>query len=397
VIQPQLSNIRGTAEVLREPDQAPTEQAETTSDLPKVWAILEERAGDDNQVINLVAALGWPCEFKTPLFSMRDVVIHRITGRIAGPPGQADLFKPPWPDMVVTIGGRSSAAARWIKLQSKGRTKLICLGRPWAPLHWFDLVVTTPQYGLPHLPNVLQNTLPLNRLPAPADAASADRWISAIEHLPSPRIAVMVGGSNGNFRFDRSVAVDMASRVDALARETGGSLMITTSPRSDPDAGKALLESVRAPHIGFLWRPETKAQNPYSEFLQAADHIVVTGDSASMIAEACATRAKVSLYELPETLPTRLLNGLARLANGSDTYPDLHRPRPWIDRLIAAGCWVPRRAMNRLHQQVLSRGRVARLGEEPSETSDISDLDMTLRRVRQLILEHNKAARPAAH
>lgn len=392
--QPQLSNTAEPTEVPREPDEVTKAQAESASGLPMVWAILEGRAGDDNQVRNLVAALDWPCEFKTPLFRMRDVVFHRITGRIAGRSGQPGLFKPPWPDMVVTIGGRSASAARWIKSQSNGRTKLICLGRPWAPLHWFDLVVTTPQYRLPRLPNVLQNTLPLNRLPEPADGPSADQRVSEIEQLPSPRIAVMVGGSNGNFRFDRSVAVDMASRVDALARETGGSLMITTSPRSDPEAGRALLESVRAPHVGYLWRPEIKAQNPYAEFLQAADHIVVTADSASMIAEACATRAQVSLYELPETLPTRLLNGLGRLASGNDAHPDLHRPRPWIDRLIAAGCWVPRRAMNRLHQQLLSCGRVARLGEEPGETSDISDLDMTLRRVRQLNFEQNKSVQP---
>lgn len=392
--QHKFSNSEQPIEAVPAPGLKPLRGAVPTSALPKVWAILEERAGDDNQVRNLVAALGWPCEFKTPLFTMRDVILHRITGRIPRRSAQAHLFKPPWPDLVITIGGRSAAAARWIKLRSNGRTKLICLGRPWAPLHWFDLVVTTPQYRLPNLPNVLQNTLPLNGLPEPTDAPSADQWVSAIEKLPSPRIAVMVGGSNGNFRFDRSVAVDMASRVDALARESGGSLMITTSPRSDPEAGKALLESVRAPHIGFLWRPETKGQNPYAEFLHAADHIVVTGDSASMIGEACATRAKVSLYELPETLPTRLLNALGRLGSGNDAHHDLYRPRPWIDRLIGMGCWVPRRAMNRLHQQLLSRGRVARLGEDPSETRDISDLDTTLRRVRQLILEQKTANPP---
>ena len=389
--QHKLSDPEQPIDAVPAPGPTPVYGAVSTSALPKVWAILEERAGDDNQVKNLVAALGWPCEFKTPLFTMRDVIFHRITGRVPRRTAQAHLFEPPWPDLVITIGGRSAAAARWIKRRSKGRTKLICLGRPWAPLHWFDLVVTTPQYRLPNLPNVLQNTLPLNGLPKQADVPSADHWVSAIEKLPSPRVAVMVGGSNGNFKFDRSVAVDMASRVDALARESGGSLMITTSPRSDPEAGKALLESVRAPHIGFLWRPETKDRNPYAEFLRAADHIVVTGDSASMIGEACATRAKVSLFELPETLPTRLLNALERLASRDDAHPDLNQPRPWVDRLIAIGCWVPRRAMNRLHQQLLARGRVARLGEVPNETSDISDLDMTLRRVRQLVLEQKTA------
>ena len=47
---------------------------------PTVWAILEERAGDDAQVANLVESLGWPYEPKKPLYSLWEVLVHRMTG-----------------------------------------------------------------------------------------------------------------------------------------------------------------------------------------------------------------------------------------------------------------------------------------------------------------------------
>ncbi|MEZ5559130.1 MAG: ELM1/GtrOC1 family putative glycosyltransferase [Pseudomonadales bacterium] len=348
---------------------------------PQVWAILEGRAGDDNQLINLAAALGWPCQFKRPGFSLADVLIHRITGSIAQRPGPPGMLAPPWPDLLLTIGGRSVVAARWLKARSGGKTRVVCLGRPWAPLDWFDLVITTPQYRLPRQDNVLHNDLPLNRPPKVEETASTRTWRERIARLPGPYIAVTVGGSNGTYRFDARAAADLAGKANALARASGGSLLISTSPRTDRAAAQTLLASITAPSISFVWRPETRAENPYALFLAVADQIVVTGDSASMIAEACATQASVYLYELPESLRTRILNRLG----GSR-----HRERPAGSQglrahLAAKGWWVPRRDMTLLHERLLARGRVARLGEQPRERSGLSDLEMTLRCIRELM------------
>src|SRR5262249_9629003 len=58
-----------------------------------------------------------------------------------------------------------------------------------------------------------------------------------------------------------------------------------------------LLASIDVPHRIFCWGPDAGA-NPYFAFLALADSIVVTCDSASMLAEACATRKPVYMFDL---------------------------------------------------------------------------------------------------
>jgi mitochondrial fission protein ELM1 len=277
---------------------------------------------------------------------------------------------------VITIGGRSVVAACRIREASGGHTRVVCLGRPWAPLHWFDLVVTTPQYRLPGRPNVLQNALPLNHAPTVDDSVTARAWIARLASLPRPHIAVLAGGNNGTYVFDRPAARDLAARVSAMARSLGGSLLLATSPRTSSSAAGALMEHVTAPHVGYVWSTSGRDQNPYALFLDRAQHIVVTSDSASMLADACSTRARVHLYDLPESRRTRLLNRMSRQRS---------RLGPWREALTARGLWVPRKDLTRIHERLIARGRIARLGEDPQPVANVSDLDMTLQRIRTLM------------
>jgi mitochondrial fission protein ELM1 len=50
-----------------------------------------------------------------------------------------------------------------------------------------------------------------------------------------------------------------------------------------------------------VWTADRKPEdNPYFGYVAGADALVVTGDSESMIAEACATGKPVYVYEIPE-------------------------------------------------------------------------------------------------
>jgi hypothetical protein len=49
----------------------------------------------------------------------------------------------------------------------------------------------------------------------------------------------------------------------------------------------------------YRWTPQP-TENPYFGFLGLADSIIVTGDSMSMVAEACATRKPVYIFDLGE-------------------------------------------------------------------------------------------------
>ena len=129
--------------------------------MPVIWLIDAYRAGERGQVRALVEALGWPCETKV-LDYRRHVFLPHVLGQstLRGIRAEsAAQLSPPWPDLVISCGVRNEPVCRWICEQSGGRTRYVHVGRPWAVLDSFDLVITTPQYRVPPRSNVLNNTL----------------------------------------------------------------------------------------------------------------------------------------------------------------------------------------------------------------------------------------------
>ncbi len=92
----------------------------------------------------------------------------------------SDSLAAPWPDIVIGIGYRSAPVSRWIGQQA-GRVINIRLGRPRTDLKPYDLVITTPQYGLPPAPNVRELPLPLVKADDGAMAKAIARWRSEFE------------------------------------------------------------------------------------------------------------------------------------------------------------------------------------------------------------------------
>ena len=114
-----------------------------------LWVLLGNRHGDNRQLLAIADALGRPYRAVHLRFGPGARLAparwfaHRLTWR-SDPP-----LAPPWPRAVLAAGRKSVPAALWIRRASGGQTRLVHVNRPWAPLAWFDLVVTTPQYALP--------------------------------------------------------------------------------------------------------------------------------------------------------------------------------------------------------------------------------------------------------
>jgi hypothetical protein len=269
---------------------------------PRVWALLGHRAGDNAQVMALAEALGWPFEAKH--FAYRK---HGFVPSLLARPSLAGIDRrlsseltPPWPDLVISSGYRNEPICHWIRQQCQDKpVRLVHVGRPWSSLARFDLVVTTPQYRLPDLPNVLQNMTPMHRVTRERLDADAVAWAPRLAHLPRPYIAVVIGGRSGPFAFDHRAAERLAAEASRLARAQGGSLLVTTSSRTPAATVDALETHLNAPSVLYRWVRGAK-DNPYFGFLGLADSIVVTGDSMSMLSEACATEKPVYMFDLGE-------------------------------------------------------------------------------------------------
>ena len=350
-----------------------------------------DKPGDNAQSLALAAALGWPTEVKQLRY-------HELGRSPLWPFGEARFsldtaasspLAEPWPDLLIGCGRRSVGVAWDIRQRAGPATRLVQLGRPRADLGRFDLVVTTPQYRLPARPNVLHLALPLHRFDYEARTRAAVEWAPRFAALPSPLFALLVGGSAKPFVFDVPAARRLAAEVTALVRAEGGSLLVSTSRRTPAAVALALCESLGVPAHVHHWTPGG-GPNPYLAYLALADAFVVTGDSASMLTEACSTGRRVWFAELPKrrTLRSHGKNLLRRLmlAPGEHAGGGEGFVARWLAEIPARG-WVRYpRDLRLLHAVLVAAGRALPLGR-PFTAPPPPPLDETERaaaRVREL-------------
>lgn len=271
----------------------PTDLPSTTRH-PVIWAISAWRAGDHAQLVALAAALkqafGWAVEFKP------------VCDRRTDPASFG--YQAPWPDAVIGIGRGGTRLGMLLKRQSGGKSKFIQLGRSEGKMRDCDLIVTTAQYGFPDAPNLIRLTLPLTQQANPEDPAIA-AWTPELAKSQRPLIGVLVGGPSDPLLFGVDEGQRLVKDLVELAGATGGSLLVATGRRTLPEV-VAMLEGLVAtaparhrliafPAAGFA-RPE---DNPYRAILALADRFLVTADSVSMLADACATGKPVTMFDLP--------------------------------------------------------------------------------------------------
>ncbi len=264
--------------------------------------MLGHKAGDNSQVLALAEALGWPFEEKRFVYKPYELATNLVVGvTLAGVVKEkSSVLGPPWPDLILSAGRRNEPICRWIQKQAAPhRVRIVHIGRPWAKIERFDLIVTTPQYRLPIRPNVLHNKTPLHRITGERLRQDVAAWEPRLRDLPKPYIAVMIGGNSGPFSFDRAAAERLAVQAGALARARGGSLLVSTSARTPQPAVDAFMRTVSCPAHVYRWSAGA-TDNPYFAFLGLAEEIIVTGDSMSMLAEACATHNRVYIFDLGE-------------------------------------------------------------------------------------------------
>ncbi len=258
-----------------------------------VWVLLGKWHGDNQQLLAIARALNRPFREIPLRFNALSHLppaflgINRLSWDTEVPLG------PPWPKIVLAAGRRSVPAARWIRQRSGGSTRLVNVNRPWAPLHWFDLIVTTPQYALPRRPNVLCNLMPF--LPPPADPSPEMALPANAVNLPRPWTVVLVGGNSRPMVLCDATAAALAARVNEEVLQRGGTAWVVDSPRTPESAKTIIAQGLRVSSQIVHWQ----AGKPiYNALLNAGDRFVVTEDSASMMTEALLTGRPVSLFKL---------------------------------------------------------------------------------------------------
>jgi hypothetical protein len=255
-----------------------------------VWAVSDGRAGIEAQVLGLAEAVARrrPAQISVRRIAYRGWV-GRLPWRLMAFPRlglTADSrIAPPWPDLWLAAGRATLPLSLRMRRWSKGRTFVVQTQDPRTPLEAYDLVVPPTHDQL-----VGDNVLPIigapNRLTPERLSMDLARFSAAIGPLPSPRVAVAIGGKSKAFDITPERAEAMGREIETAIAGRGGSLLLTFSRRT-PQAARAILAERLRNLPGMIW--DDQGDNPYFAFLAAADAILVTEDSTNMATDAAST------------------------------------------------------------------------------------------------------------
>jgi mitochondrial fission protein ELM1 len=365
---------------------------------PRVWVLLDDRAGNTTQSIGLADTLGWPYEIRQLVTSRLSALHNRFLGASTAGIDEAksDALAPPWPDLVIAAGRRTAPVALWIRRASGGATRLVQLGRKGGDhADLFDLVVT-PAYThmFPH-PRRVELCAPLHRVMAATPEEAGEEFSTRLGGLPSPRIALLVGGKSGQHYLPPQTARHLGESVARQIRESGGSVLTATSRRTGARA-TAELRRALAGVPGVFHAQGDAPPNPYLGFLAWADALVATGDSESMLAEAISVGKPVSIYPLPVRPSFRVLRAprdlvLHRALAQPKGARGTGRPQRGLElfcaRLIERGFVRPTRDVELLHADLIRRGLAQRFGGPPTALvgEPLGDARAVADRVRELL------------
>jgi hypothetical protein len=258
------------------------------------WIITDGKIGMNVQARGVADALGLDVEMKrVALDGIYKLMAPWGPVPAANRPGvPGSPFVPPWPVVAIATGRASIPYIRAIKRAAGPAIYTVVLQDPKTGPKTADLI-WVPEHDRRRGANVI--TTPTSPHSFSAARLKELRFTvpDPIADLRTPRIAVVLGGKNGVYKFTEADDVRLAGALESLAA-LGASFMITPSRRTHQRLVAAVDNATRSSQR-ILW--DGQGPNPYPQFLAHANALVVTADSVNMTGEACATGKPVYVFE----------------------------------------------------------------------------------------------------
>ena len=290
------------------------------------WVLSDGKIGDEVQCFGIADELGLTPERRliAPRPPWSWLTPYGPVDPREAPGQRASAISPPFPDIAIAAGRRTVPYLRRVKRASGGRTFTVFVKDPYTGTGTAD-VIWIPEHDKLRGGNVIVTLTPAHRLRPAVFAAARAAPDPRLAGLPGPRVAMVLGGKGVNHDFSAEDIGNLAAMAGAIAA-TGASLMVTPSRRTPPAALAAIraaLAPADAAGRAFVW--DGTGTNPYPQILAHADSILVTGDSANMVGEACVTGVPVHVYE-----PS---GGHPKVTRYLDRLTEVGAVRRWSGRL----------------------------------------------------------------
>ena len=172
----------------------------------------------------------------------------------------------------------------------------------------FDLIILPKHDNTPKRllskGNVFEVNGALNRINTEKIKTEVSRWKNFFKDYEKPLISLIIGGDTKNYKFNPKEFGIMVSNLSNIVNKLSGTLLITTSRRTSPECIMQIRRRINCDYYFYDWKWENDSKNlmknplgnPYFAFLGLSDFLITTGDSMSMISEACSTGKPTYIY-----------------------------------------------------------------------------------------------------
>ena len=266
------------------------------ADPVRIWAVSDGRAGIEAQALGLAEAIA---RQRPAVIEVKRIVWKAGWGRLPWRliPRAAltgDPIAAPYPDIWIAAGRATLPLSARVRAWTSGQTFVVQTQKPRAPLDRFDLVVP-PEHDRLTGPNVFPILGAPNRL-TPERLAQALAAFPALQTLPHPRVAIIIGGTSRAYRLPPTRARSLADEIRTAVSDAKGAVMISFTRRTPADARQIITRALKD-LPGVIW--DGSGENPYFAYLAAADVVLVTEDSTNLATDAAATGKPVFRLALP--------------------------------------------------------------------------------------------------
>lgn len=268
----------------------------------RLLIVSDGRTGSENQSLGVAETLG----FKDPeVFTLRRLFTSKWLSWLPVDIlfENVDKLEPDVDrlDVLIGAGFQVSRVLRHLKKKNPGLFT-VCLMRPSGKVSDYDVVAVPQHDNFKKAVNVVVTLGSANRITKARLASEADRWRKRLAAIPTPRIAVLVGGATKRGGLKPAEVENLLGEVLKIAKKANAGLLVTASRRTGPEATdtiRKMLEKSGLAH--FFWAPgdpQGGRDNPYLAYLALADAVVVTSDSVSMVSEAATAGKPVYVWKL---------------------------------------------------------------------------------------------------
>ncbi|MDX1950010.1 MAG: ELM1/GtrOC1 family putative glycosyltransferase [Rickettsiales bacterium] len=244
-----------------------------------------------------------------------------------------------FPDIAVGVGYNIADILISLKERSKNKTKIISILDPLKNQSDFDYIIL-PSYEPYKINsgNIIYSRGLINYInPRFLEKVKKDKKFKFFNEfkLKPPFTTLILGGRHTGGNVSEEDVEILAERLNQIITHKGGTILISSSRRTEAKTIARLKEKLHAPFY-FYDYSERKIENPYNYFLAISDEIIVTGDSVRMMCEAVSSGKKIRIFK-PKMLGFQyysLIDEFIKNNNAIDLMDKNFDTKPFSTQLI---------------------------------------------------------------